>query len=381
MNGAQLVVRRGFSTAQDEGGVARELAEAIADPSAALVLVFASPAYDASRLAAELAGAMAPTPVVGCTTAGEIGPTGFVSGSAVAMSLAAPSLRVGIGCVSPLASGFRSGGAAVRQALAELGREPGELDLERCAGISIIDGRSGQEEVFIAGAASAVPGLRLVGGSASDDLRADPAARIFHGGEARESCGLLVVFETDVPMMAFKSEHMVPDDRRVVVTGVEGRLIHELDGKSALAVYRDILGVSDGEISTELAGRYPFAQYVGGQPYVRSVMGVEGTSLRLACAVDKGVVLRPMRPGDLVAKTAADLRAADEKLGGLGAMVAFSCLGRYFESEAAGSTGALGQVLTAYPVVGFNTFGEQFNALHMNHTLTALAFAAGSDGD
>jgi len=30
-------------------------------------------------------------------------------------------------------------------------------------------------------------------------------------------------------------------------------------------------------------------------------------------------------------------------------------------------------VLKDYPVVGFSTYGEQFNSIHVNQTLTAIA--------
>jgi hypothetical protein len=49
-------------------------------------------------------------------------------------------------------------------------------------------------------------------------------------------------------------------------------------------------------------------------------------------------------------------------------------VGRYFETEALGLTEAIGRELARDPIIGFNTFGEQINALHVNHTLAALAF-------
>jgi len=40
----------------------------------------------------------------------------------------------------------------------------------------------------------------------------------------------------------------------------------------------------------------------------------------------------------------------------------------------------LGRLFARHRVVGFNTFGEQSGGLHVNHTLTGLAFAAPARG-
>jgi hypothetical protein len=104
-------------------------------------------------------------------------------------------------------------------------------------------------------------------------------------------------------------------------------------------------------------------------------MGVEGNSLRFACGVDRGTVLVPMQPGDMIPTTEQALAEAERELGGsMAAFIAFSCYGRFLETERTGLTDAIGDVLTRYPIVGFNTFGEQVHTLHVNHTLTGLAF-------
>ena len=51
-----------------------------------------------------------------------------------------------------------------------------------------------------------------------------------------------------------------------------------------------------------------------------------------------------------------------------------------FDESLSDLTDAVGDLLTQYPVVGFNTFGEQINTLHVNHTLTGLAFGTADGG-
>lgn len=376
-SGLGLKVKRGGSHQRDEVAAARELAAAIANAGAALAIFFASPIYDPDRLAREVALALYPVPAIGCTTAGEIGPAGFTSGSVVGMTLEAEELRIGLGLGLDITrSAFRGGSAAVRTALGKLDSTPASYRVGMC----LVDGRSQREESFVAGLAAAAPEVPMVGGSASDELQGRPRARVFYDGEAWADCGLVAVFDSEIPLRAVKTEHMSPTDDRVVVTSASpnDRVVHELNGRPASEVFAELIGAR-GPVDNDLAGRNPFALYIGGQPYVRSVMAVEGTSLRFACAIDKGAVLRPMVPGDMLAATRQSLGEIDRELGGIQAMVAFNCLGRFLESEALGTTAQIGEILAGYPLIGFNTFGEQYNALHVNHTFTALAFG-GAEG-
>ena len=376
-------VRRAVSYARDPKRVAAELADSVANPSAVVVLMFAAPRWDMNELAHEMASAMSPVPVFGCTTAGEIGAAGFTTDGVVCMSLASDRLRVGAGLATGLSqSALGAGREATCMAAASLGLDAARLDWKRYVAVCLVDGRSGREESFIAGAAGGAPAIQFVGGSASDSHGPQPAARIIAGGRAMSDAGLILLFESGVPFTPIMSEHMIPTGEPVVVTESDpaSRLVHELNGKPARAVYEEIVGVTGDDLTAAVAGRRPFAYYVGGRAYVRSVFGVEGDSLRFASAVGNGIALRPMRPGDMVATTTESLEAAREEVGGtITALIAFNCLGRFYETEAMGTTAELGEVLTRYPVIGFNTFGEQMNALHVNHTLTALAFGGGRD--
>jgi len=383
-----LDLRRGETAAGDEKTAARELADQIGNAEAAFALVFTSCAYDPDKIALELTRALAPVPVFGCTSIGEIGAKGFGRGGIVGLTMAANKLRVGVGCVANISKGALSAGhQAVNDAIRGMGATPEDLATARHVALCLVDWRSQSEELFIAGAGATSPGLSIIGGSASDDAPFAPEAgghesRILCHGEAIADCGLILLLETDVPFKVIATEHMVAKQGRVVVTKTDpaNRLVHELDGRPALERYKEIMGAGD-EMDSPLAGTMPFGYYVEGRPYVRSVMAVEGNSLRFACGVDRGTVLVPMEPGEMIPATEAALAEAQADLGGeMSALIAFSCYGRFLETERDGLTQAVGDVLSKYPVVGFNTFGEQINTLHVNHTLTGLAFGTHDGG-
>lgn len=380
--------RRGYTARGDERSAARDIARQIAQPDAAFVLAFASCHYDPHAIARELQRALDPVPVYGCTSIAEIGPFGFATRRCVAVSVASRRLRVGVGCASGIsAAALRAGHRAICRAAQDLGRQPDELTPSRHVVLCLVDWRCKSEELFAAGAGATVPWLTLVGGSASDDADLAPpgegghAARILYRGEAITDAALILLIESDGPMVPIVSEHMIPGEGRVVVTGADPaeRLVTGLDGKPAVARYREITGLGD-QLDNELAGKHPFGYFVGGRAYVRSVMGIEGDCLRFACGVDRGTVLVPMRPGDILTATDRALADAADRLGApMELLIAFNCYGRYLECMRDGTLDALGAILARYPVVGFNTFGEQVNTLHVNHTLTGIAFGR-SDG-
>jgi hypothetical protein len=378
-----LRVRRAATREAEPEAAARSLAAGAGVPGAAIALVFASPRYPPDAFARALAEAFGPIPVYGCTTAGELGLDGFSEGGAVAMSVASRRFRAGAGLAADLdRSALSSGRRAMLAATEALGRRPEELSASRHVALSLIDGSSHGEEGFIAGAAGSAPGIPFVGGSASYGLQGPPTARVFAGGRAHPNAGLILLMETDHPFTVIMSEHMVPTERRIVVTASDPgrRMVHELDGRPARIVFSEMLGAASAEITDEIAGRNPFGYYVGGRAYVRSVMALEGDSLRFACAVEDGVILRMMRAGEMLETTRRSLLEASERVGGeIRALIAFNCLGRYLETQAAGTTSLMGAELTNHPVIGFNTFGEQINSLHMNHTLAALAIGEKRD--
>ena len=355
------------------------------------MITFVSSVLDPSQVAAALHERLAPARVIGCTSFGEIsGPAS--TQTAVGLLLDGVRVKAGVGLAAELSRGpIQSARAAVADAAHALELTPDELDPARHVAITLVDGRSPMAEGFCLGTAASAPRIGFVGGAASDaydvprgtvpgtDLR---MAAVFHGGVAHRDAGLVVVLAPQGSFEVITSEHMIPTPLRVVVTGADPvrRLVNELDGFPAVKRYAEVIRAAgaNGPLDNALAARFPFAIYVGGRPYVRSVSGVTGDELRRAAAVDEGAVLRIMRPGDMVAQTRGALAGANARLGSLDAVLAFSCLGRHLEAVSRGATGALDDVYASLPVSGFHSFGEQSGPLLVNHTLAALALG-GSD--
>ncbi len=337
------------------------------------LLCFAAPCYDAGELGRAL-GEL-PLPAFGCTTAGEISPAGFSEDSLVGAWIDAPGAGLGAAVLEGVdRADFAAGRDTVERAAAALGEPVSALDPRRHVALLLCDGVTGREETLAASIAATMPEISLAGGSAAAG-GAYTAAHLFCHGRTLTNAAVLLLLRWDAPFQVLKADHHEPTDARTVVTRAdpERRLVFELDGRPAAERYAQLLGLSPETLDVASASACPFACFVDGVPYVRSVSALEGQALRFACAVAEGVVLRLTRATDLPASTARALEGARARLGCEPALlVAFNCLGRYLVAKREGTVGALGGVLASVPVIGFNTYGEQHGGLHINHTLTGV---------
>jgi len=89
-------------------------------------------------------------------------------------------------------------------------------------------------------------------------------------------------------------------------------------------------------------------------------------------AIDEGVVLTLAEPEDMAAHLAEELGALRGQ-GAAPAILACDCILRRLEALEKQKTGALSALLRAHGVVGFSTYGEQVNSMHVNQTMTGVA--------
>ncbi|MFU8899775.1 MAG: FIST C-terminal domain-containing protein, partial [Roseinatronobacter sp.] len=96
-------------------------------------------------------------------------------------------------------------------------------------------------------------------------------------------------------------------------------------------------------------------------------------TLRFFSAIETGLVLRLAQSTDLGAHLERELSRIAPK-GETPTILACDCILRRLEAENTQSRHKISHVLDKYGVTGFNTYGEQFNLVHVNQTFTGLAF-------
>ncbi|MGE0399298.1 MAG: FIST signal transduction protein [Kofleriaceae bacterium] len=374
------IARQAVATGMDAAWVAGQIVEQLAAPDLKLAFIFSDWRLDPRQLAATYRALR--VPVVGGTTLGVIGAKaplgqdGITSiAAAVGVGLYGDWLRVGLGVAPDLAkSALTRSRDAVNRAAQSLGTTATALDPAKHIALTILDGTCGHEEAFCIGSAAAAPQIRFVGGCT---WTVGPSRRdtIWVNGEAMHDAGAVVLLESALPFAAVTSTHVVPTDTKTVVTAASGRIIEELDGYPAAARLRQLVGQL-GDKLDEPQPFHTFARYVDNVPYVRSMKRIEANVIEVAAPIEVGRVLRVMRPGDLIGTTRRDLAVAAERVGGIGAFIAFSCHGRHWEARMRRIERDLVESYAAYPTIGFETSGEQSGMLLVNHTLAGVAIGA-----
>jgi hypothetical protein len=375
----ETFVRRGQCRGVDPTEVVRRFHGAVSQPDMGFVVFFCSSRFDLDVIAREITRCFAGIPVVGCTTAGEIGPEGYCEGTISGASFAASHFTFVAGHLDKLSAfNIAEGYTFAQHLLQRLEAAAPDTGPTRSFSFLLVDGVSKREEPVAHTLQDALDGIAMVGGSAGDDLRFG-ATHVYVDGAFHRDSAALVIGTTDLPFKVFKTQHFVATDQRLVVTkaDVATRVVQEVDGLPAAQEYSRLLGVSEQALDAARFAAMPVVMMIDGTNYVRSIQRVRSDqSLEFYCAIEPGVVLRLAKGVDLVAnldKALEDLRA---DIGPPQIVLAFDCVLRRLEIVQNHLEGAVGKLLTSSNATGFNTYGEQFRGVHVNQTMTGLAIGS-----
>lgn len=371
-----LSVRKGTSQTHDVELAAQELFEALNQPDIKLAVFYCSPAYDLPALAGALHKRFQDIPLIGCTTAGEITPMGYLSGALTGFSLAAPSMEVATKLISlepfDRAATIADVGALRAQLTRKDGSAPSVTDT---FGFLLIDGLAMQEEILVSCVYQELQGIDLIGGSAADGVSFG-ATYLYHNGQMHRNVAVLTLVRSSLPFMAFRTQHFVHSSTRMVVTAADPvqRTVFEINGLPAAREYARLLNLDISELTPLTFATYPVVVRVGGQYFVRSIAKVnDDESLLFFCAIDEGIVLTIAQGVDMVENLQQAFDQVRQTLGVPELVLGCDCVLRRLESEREGIKEKIGQILCDNNVVGFATYGEQYNAMHVNQTFTGIA--------
>jgi hypothetical protein len=372
-------IQRAITHVRDPIAAAADLHDALWHPDCCLILLFISPDRDLDALAAALAAAFPGTQIAGCTTAGEIGPGGYATGAITGISLAAPEFAAAVGLIQDLraADGAAMQAVVRRTRLAIHDAAPWARH-ENLFAMTLIDGMCGCEELVISTAYGALAGIPIRGGSAGDGMRFDRTF-ILNEGVFQRDCALIIVVATRRRFRAFKTEHFVPGHEKTVVTGADPRLrlVTEINAEPAALEYARITGLDPAALTPAAFATHPMVVRVGDQSFVRAIRRVNADgSLAFLCAIDEGVVLTVAHNVDLVRNLEQVFAAVTAEIGPPDLVIAFDCILRGLEMDQARTRDKAGALADRHNAVGFLTYGEQYDAMHVNHTFTGIAIAA-----
>ena len=369
-----MAVVTAYSTATSIDAAVAEVATQLSSEKPKLVVYFASSVYPPPELASAMDKAFAGAAVLGCTTAGEIASGRMLKNSLVAMALGADIVEdIAVEVIKNVRDGHGTE-EAVQALAAHFNQKPLELDPTEYVGLVLFDGLSGAEEM-INDKIGDVTNVFFVGGAAGDDLNFSKT-HVFVQGQALSNVAVLALIKAAVPFNIIKTQSFIPTGKKFKVTEAleSQRTIVKMDGEPAAEVYARAVGRKVEEIGEEFM-RYPLGLMAGGEPFIRSPQRVQEDKIVFYCAVKEGMVLELMEAQDMIPDTEAAIKAADQELGGIQALIVFNCILRTLQLENEGKTEFFGKIFAGDPTVGFSTYGESYIG-HINQTATMLAFGS-----
>jgi hypothetical protein len=371
---------RGGSQEADARQAVAELHRLIGGPDIGFAVVFCSPQYDLGAVAAALREHFGETPVYGCTTAGEITPFGYIAGGICGIGFPREDFAVSAVLFDDLAHfELSSTTEKTRAAVAERDRLAAGIGRGATSAkgfaLLLVDGLSVREEQLVSAVANAIGDTPLVGGSAGDDLNFG-RTWVLYDGDFRSNAATLMLVTTPRRFAAFKTEHFLQTDRKVVVTGADpaNRVVTEINGEPAAFEYARIVGINGGPLTPRTFAAHPLMVRVGGQYHVRAIQKVNADdSLTFFCAIDEGLVLTVAESVDVVQDLENLFQRIGEEVGELDLIIGCDCVLRNLEIEQRAQKRVVSELFMRNGVIGFCTYGEQFNSMHVNQTFTGIA--------
>src|SRR5258708_4862724 len=255
----QQSIRLSHSCAIDAREAVREFHASVEQPDMALVIFFCSNEYDLHATAEEMRRLFAGGQVIGCTTAGEIGPGGCREHSLAGVSFSAKVATAATGAINDL-RGFElsAGHGFGKRLLKELENAAPQATEQNSFAFLLIDGLSLREEGVARALQNALGKIPVVGGSAGDGLNFG-VTQVYVDGTFHSDAAVAAVVTTSLPFTVFKTQHFFPSDQRLVITEADPAhpIVKEINGVPAAPEDARVLGVYVSDLMSMWVSAWP----------------------------------------------------------------------------------------------------------------------------
>jgi len=342
-----------------------------------IIFAFHSSKQNPEEIATTLARHYPDSLIVGCTTAGEWRTGCYQTQSLILLAITSSKIRWATELVESLEDfNEHTASLAYNALLRKLNIVRSDLTPKRHFCIGLVDGIKGLDGSAVAAMANELGNIPFLGGMAGDDLLFEQT-HIIANGRVVSGGAVFILAESDEPFKCIKHQHFVPGNINMTITRADEteRRVMRLDGKPAAKRYADLLGLGIEDLGFQTFSEHPVIYRYGNESYVRSIQKANSDgSLTFYCAIEEGMVLNLCEHRDITQeldRSISELRGSTEKAQ---LMLMCNCVFRSLESEAKNQSQALANHAgeLARHAVGFNTYGELWNGLHINQTLVAL---------
>lgn len=324
--------------------------------------LFTAPGNGLQDMVAGAFDAVGTRNLIGCTTDGEISTSGLSTGSAVLAGVATDQIDFQVASISGISSDSDWAGEQLARALPRGARHVQLLS----------DGLTGNGTRLARGMSSVLGAHVPISGGAAGDNRQFKQTWQFIENKVMSNSAVAIAMTGNFQVGTGVRSGWFPVGAPKKVTRARGNVVYELDGESALAVYRRYLGPLASKLPA-VGVQFPFGMVdeelrLGEDPILRAPMALndqEG-SVTFAGEVPEGVTLTLATGGlgdNLLEASAEAARRAMTDLGdSTPAMIFFySCMARkiLLGPRTGEETSRISSVVgRGVPVTGFYTYGE-----------------------
>lgn len=369
------------SKATDPLIASQELFQQLDQPNINFVLFYCSSKYALDTLAQTMESTFQGVDIVGCTTAGEVIQQGYDQHSIVAIGFSSQHFAIHATLIESMEQFDTISAQSTINELVENCQSKQLTTIKNNSFLlTLLDGLSSNEEQFLVTLNSAARSIPHFGGSAGDDINLTKT-HVYYCGNFYQNAAIVIMVNTNLAFEVFTCHHIKLPTEKLVVTDAnpDSRTVYELNAEPAALEYAKLLNMELKDLSPEVFSLNPLAVKVGGDYYIRSIQKVneEDMSLTFYCAVDVGIVLSAVEMGDIFAPVTQKLSEISQRYGAPELVLTCDCFLRRLEIEQKSLDAEVRSLNAQYNIVGFNTYGEHINGIHLNQTFTGVYIAGG----
>ncbi len=352
----------------------RVLASELGPGPFSLIMLFVTPNADFAAVVAEAETFFPGPDVVACTTAGELGANGYEENLIVGIGFPAGnfvSTSLLIDDIQTLDAQATIDSITLER-VSLLDRTP---DMAASFAFLVVDGLSLSEDTLTATISPALRDFPVFGGSAGDGTDFQQTLVALNGKVAKNSA-VLTLARSNHRTHVFSLDHLVPGEVQMVVTEADPsrRIVKEINAEPAAREYARLVGKDPNQLDRFTFASHPVVVRIGDKHHVRAIQQVnDNEELVFFSAIDEGMVLTIAMPRDIGAHLEEELNQLSRVEKHMN-IIGCDCILRRIEAEQSQQTRRISDVLKAHRVTGFSTYGEQIGPLHVNHTMSGIAF-------